>query len=135
MAKKQIPRLLASELEILEMLWRTGNVTIVEGQRALGTRAGYTTVQTRLNRMVKKGLVKRSRGKPARYSAGVTSTDVATRDLDLLLEKVSCGSVLPLVTHLVKNRSLSVDEVQELRQLINDAERQFESKQQGEREP
>ena len=134
MAKKQIPRLLASELEILEMLWRTGSVTIVEGQRALGTRAGYTTVQTRLNRMVKKGLVKRSRDKPARYSAGVTSTDVATRDLDLLLEKVSCGSVLPLVTHLVKNRSLSIDEVQELRQLINDAERQIESKQQGGRE-
>lgn len=129
MTKKQIPRLLASELEILEMLWRADSVTIVEGQRALEGKAGYTTVQTRLNRMVKKGLVKRSRSRPARYSAALQPEDVAMQDLDLLLEKVSRGSVLPLVAHLVKNRSLTVDEIRELRQLISDAERQTESKQ------
>ncbi len=128
MSKKQIPRLLASELEILEMLWRADSVTIVEGQRALVGKAGYTTVQTRLNRMVKKGLVKRSRNRPARYSAALKPEDVAIQDLDLLLEKVSRGSVLPLVAHLVKNRSLTVDEIRELKQLISDAERQAKSK-------
>ncbi len=48
MRKKDVPRLLASELEILEMLWRAGSVTLVEGQRALAGDVGYTTVQTRL---------------------------------------------------------------------------------------
>jgi len=124
-------RLLASELEILEMLWREKSVTIVEGQRALSGNAGYTTVQTRLNRMVKKRLVKRSRHKPAQYSAAFEPDAVAASDLDLLLEKVSRGKVLPLVAHLVKNRSLSMDEISELKQLISDAEKQSKSKHEG----
>lgn len=125
MPKKQTPRLLASELEVLEMLWTEGSVSIVEGQRALGGEVGYTTVQTRLNRMVKKGFVKRSRSKPAKYSAALKREDVVSGDLNLLLEKVSGGSVLPLVAHLVKDRSLSATEVQELRELINEAERKL----------
>ena len=128
MAKKITPRLLASELEILDMLWRTGSVTIVEGQRALDDESGYTTVQTRLNRMVRKGIVTRSRTKPAKYSAAITQNDVAGGDLDLLLQKVSRGSVLPLVAHLVKDRKLSSVELDELRQLINDAEQKAKPK-------
>ena len=75
--------------------------------------------------MVKKGLVRKSRHKPARYSAAVTQDDVASGDLDLLMEKVSQGRVLPLVAHLMKDRSLSRQEVDELKQLIEDAEHQI----------
>ncbi len=121
-------RLLASELEILEMLWRENSVTIVEGQRGLGRKVGYTTVQTRLNRMVKKGLVKRSRTKPARYSAALAAKDVANNDLDLLLDKVSDGSVLPLVTHLFKSRTLTSEEIKEVKQLIKEAEKKNKTK-------
>jgi len=71
--------------------------------------------------------VKRSRAKPAKYSAAVKPEDVATGDLDLLLEKVSRGSVLPLVAHLIRDRTLTAEEIQELRQLIADAERQSKS--------
>ena len=123
MGRKQSPRLLASELEILEMLWRAKSVTIVEGQRALGEQVGYTTVQTRLNRMVKKGVVKKSRSKPAKYSAALEREDVVSADLNLLLDKVSHGSVIPLVAHLINDRSLSVDEMRELKELISNAER------------
>ncbi len=129
MGKKDVPRLLASELEILEMLWREGSVSIVEGQRALDGKAEYTTVQTRLNRMVKKGIVKRSQARPAKYSAALRQEEVTNSDLTLLLEKVSRGSVLPLVTHLLKDRRLESDEIAELKSLIADAEEQ--SKLQG----
>lgn len=125
MRKKDVPRLLASELEILEMLWRAGSVTIIEGQRALGGDVGYTTVQTRLNRMVKKGVVKRSRGKPAKYTAAIQPEEVTSSDLDLLLDKVSRGSVMPLVTHLVKDRVLTCDEMDELKKLIAEAEKRL----------
>ncbi|MFN7891642.1 MAG: BlaI/MecI/CopY family transcriptional regulator [Pirellula sp.] len=125
MRKKDVPRLLASELEILEMLWRAGSVTIIEGQRALGGDVGYTTVQTRLNRMVKKGVVKRSRSKPAKYTAAIQPEEVTSSDLDLLLDKVSRGSVMPLVTHLVKDRVLTCDEMDELKKLIAEAEKRL----------
>ncbi|MCA9076621.1 MAG: BlaI/MecI/CopY family transcriptional regulator [Planctomycetaceae bacterium] len=125
--KKPVPRLLASELEILEMLWRTERVTLIEAQRALDCSDGYTTIQTRLNRMVKKGLVKRSRSKPAKYSAAIQPEAVTSGDLDLLLDKVSRGKVVPLVAHLVRERSLTDAEVAELKQLIADAEQRASS--------
>ncbi len=131
MGKKDVPRLLASEIEILEMLWREGSVSIVEGQRALEGKAKYTTVQTRLNRMVTKGIVKRSRTKPAKYSAAVRQEDVTNSDLTLLLEKVSRGSVLPLVAHLLKDRRLESEEIEELKSLIANAE--VQSKLQGDK--
>lgn len=121
--KKEIPRLLASELEVLEALWQCGTATIVEVQRALSKESGYTTVQTRLNRMVKKGTVRRSRGTPSQYSAAITEKDVTARDLDTLMSKVSRGRVLPLVAHLMKQHSVSQDELLELKKLIRDAEK------------
>ncbi len=129
MAKsKRVPRLLASELEILEMLWRSESVTIVEAQRAMHEQAAYTTIQTRLNRMVKKGLVRKSRSSPAKYSAGISSEEVTSHDLGLLVEKVTRGRVVPLVAHLVKDRSLTATEVSELRKLIAEAEKNTTSK-------
>lgn len=122
--KKQRPsRLSAGELEILQMLWRDGAVSLSEAQSGLGREIGYTTVQTRLNRLVDKGLVTRSPDRPARYQAAVEPAAVSAGHLDLLLERVSEGSVVPLVAHLVRDRRLSPAEISELKRLIAEAER------------
>jgi len=65
--RKKISRLGVGELEVLEMLWRDGPVNLSEAHVALGQAIGYTTVQTRLNRLVKKGVVKKSTERPARF--------------------------------------------------------------------
>ena len=122
MKRTETPRLLASELEILEMLWRSGPVTIVEAQRAMKGEIGYTTVQTRLNRLCKKSAVKRSKESPARYSAAIKPETVANGDLNILLDKVSSGQVVPLVAYLVKDRTLTAAEFEELKQMIAEAE-------------
>lgn len=75
--------------------------------------------------MVKKGVVKRSRSKPAKYTAAIQPEEVTSSDLDLLLDKVSRGSVMPLVTHLVKDRALTCDEMDELKKLIAEAEKRL----------
>jgi predicted transcriptional regulator len=124
MAKKRAaPRLAAGEMEILQMLWTEGGVTISEAQRALDRPVGYTTVQTRLNRLAAKGVVTRSKGRPAKYQAAIAPEDVSAWDLDLLVERVSGGRVVPLVAHLVKDRTLSPREIRELRRLLDEAER------------
>jgi predicted transcriptional regulator len=117
-------RLSAGELEILQMLWRRGAVTLSEAQAGLERQIGYTTVQTRLNRLVDKRLVKRTSDRPARYAAAVAQQEVSARHLDLLVERVTGGSVVPLVAHLVRDRALSRGEITELKQLIAEAERQ-----------
>jgi predicted transcriptional regulator len=121
--KRAAPRLGAGEIEILQMLWREGGVTILEAQQALDRPVGYTTVQTRLNRLVAKGVVTRTKSRPAKYQAAVAPEDVSARHLDLLVERVSGGSVVPLVAHLVKDRDLSPEEIDQLKQLVDDAER------------
>src|SRR5690349_8899237 len=101
------PRLTTGELEIVSALWRAGPATISETHVALGRPVGYTTVQTRLNRLVEKGVVSKSDERPARYRAMFSPEEVSRRDLDVLVRRVNDGQVVPLVACLVRERSLT----------------------------
>jgi BlaI family penicillinase repressor len=120
---KNTARLAAGELEFLQMLWREGSVTIREAQIALALSIGYTTVQTRLERLVKKCVASKSRTRPAKYSAAVSQEEVRGTDLDLLVERVGEGRVVPLVAHLVSHESVTPKELAELKALVAKAER------------
>ena len=120
--KHNTPRLGAGEMELLQMLWREGGVTIMEALHALGLPIGYTTVQTRLNRLVAKHVAAKSKERPAKYSAAISPEDVQITDLDLLVDRVSNGRIAPLVAHLVSRESLSREDICELKRLVADAE-------------
>lgn len=115
-------RLGAGELELLEVLWRLGAVTIAEAQAGLDREQGYTTVQTRLERLVAKGVAAKSKNRPAKYSAAVSREEISRDDLKTLVRRVTQGSVVPLIAHLVNDRALTSDEVQQIRDLITQAE-------------
>jgi predicted transcriptional regulator len=132
--KPDVPRLSAGEIELLQMLWREGAVTLSAAHQALGLPIGYTTVQTRLNRLVKKGLAARGDERPARYRAAVAQRDVSARDLNLLVKRVSVGNVVPLVAHLVRDRSLTAAQIVELKGLLDEAEKRLRA-QKREKEP
>jgi predicted transcriptional regulator len=121
---RPLPRLARGEIELLEMLWRSGPVSLIEAHRALDRQIGYTTVQTRLNRLVAKNLATRSDERPARYRAAVSAVEVGASDLNLL-RRVSGGNIVPLVAHLVRDRTLSPHELAELKHLIDEAERKL----------
>jgi len=120
---RRTARISPGELELLEMLWREGPVTLSAAHAALGSDIGYTTVQTRLNRLVAKGLARRSDERPALYSAAIRRDRAGTQQLDLLVQSLGHGSVVPLVAHLVRDKSLSAAEIAELRELIAQSER------------
>ena len=122
MAKRRT-RLSAGELEVLDVLWRHGPVTLAAAHQNFGRTIGYTTVQTRLNRLVDKGMVKRSDERPTQYRAAIAPEAVTAGHLDLLLERVSGGRVVPLVAQLVADRSLTAAEIGELKALIATAEK------------
>ena len=125
MTHRKKPKLSAGEMEIMSLLWAHGSLTLSGAHESLGRPIGYTTVQTRLNRLVEKGLVSRSKERPAHYSAVVTPEDISANHLDVLLDRVTGGSVVPLVAHLVSDRSVTRQELGELKQLIIDAERRL----------
>lgn len=121
-ARRKTPRLSAGEMEIMHLLWRLKSANLAEASAAFERPVAYTTIQTRLNRLVEKGVVTRSADRPARYAAAVAPAEVGARHLDLLIERVAGGSVVPLVAHLVRDRALSTDEIAELKALIAAAE-------------
>jgi predicted transcriptional regulator len=125
MSRRRIPRLAAGELQILQMLWRSPGVTILEAQQALGLPIGYTTVQTRLNRLVKKGVAVRTADRPARYSAATSAAEVRQGELDMLVERLSEGRVAPLVAHLLERHKITPQEIDELKRLVAEAEKKL----------
>lgn len=118
-------RFASGELELLQVLWRDGPATIAQVHEGLGRAAAYTTVQTRLDRLVAKGVASKSAERPAKYTASVTQDEVSRGHLGILIERVSRGSIVPLIAQLVSETSLSTEEMQEVRRLIDQAERKM----------
>lgn len=116
----------AGDLEVMELLWNQGPMTLAEAHQAIGRGLGYTTVQTRLNRLAEKGVLRKTKERPTRYVAAVGRESVSKGFLDMLLKRVSGGSVVPLVAQLVAERTLTEQEVDELKVLIAEAEKTFQ---------
>jgi BlaI family penicillinase repressor len=126
MAKKKPIRLSAGEMEIVKILWEGEGLTLSEAHRAMaerGNEIGYTTVQTRLERLVEKGVLSKSAQRPARYLALLAPKEVSGPLLDLLLERVS-GAV-PLVAHLLQDPSLRREDLDEIKRLLDEAEQRY----------
>ncbi|MEK7678415.1 MAG: BlaI/MecI/CopY family transcriptional regulator [Verrucomicrobiota bacterium] len=124
--KKHEPpqRMSAGDMTLMRMLWEKGPVCLSQAHRAmceLQGEVGYTTVQTRLDRLVAKQAVRKSTERPTRYEAVLKPEEVSRPMLSLLLERVS-GPV-PLVAHLVNDPAVSPDELKEMKRLIEDAEK------------
>ncbi len=102
-----------------------------EAQAGLDREQGYTTVQTRLERLVAKGVAAKSKNRPAKYSAAVSREEISRDDLKTLVRRVTQGSVVPLIAHLVNDRALTSDEVQQIRDLIAQAETRSSGRRSG----
>jgi BlaI family transcriptional regulator, penicillinase repressor len=129
---KRTNRFTAPEMELLRLLWDHDPLTLAEAHQAMvqrGATIGYTTVQTRLERLVEKGVVGKSSTRPACYHALVDPSDVSGPLLDLLRDRVS--GIVPLVAHLLQDSKLTKDELQEMKQLIAEAEQRQQTSSRG----
>ena len=113
------------ELELLSLLWERGPVSLSEAHEQLADGIAYTTVQTRLNRLVEKGFATREKvgRQPTRYSAAIEPDEINASQLDALLSRVAGGSVLPLVAHLVQKSEFTDSELTKLKKLVREAEK------------
>jgi BlaI family penicillinase repressor len=113
-----------AELAILQLLWDDGPATIRRLTDALypgGGAAQYGTVQKLLDRLESKNCVRRERtGAAHTFAATVGREEIIGRRLRDVAEKLCGGSLTPLLTHLVRTRSLSAREREELRALIEE---------------
>ena len=124
MAKQNKPT--KSELEILSILWEKETATVREVYEIISERkpTSYTTVLKLMQIMFEKGLVTRDDSNRAHiFSAKQPQEQTQKNLVSDLLEKAFRGSALKLVQHVLETKPASAEELAEIRQLINEAER------------
>jgi predicted transcriptional regulator len=118
-----------AELAVMQVLWACGPVSIRQivdalpggGRRGRVTSAQYATVQKQLERLEKKGFVNRDRKLFVHlFSAAIDRDEVIGRRLREMADKLCEGSLAPVVSHLVKAKSLTDEERQALRRLFEE---------------
>ena len=114
------------ELQIMKVLWDAGpcNVQSVQEKLASSTKLAYTTVQTMLNVLHRKGRVKRAlRGRAYEYEALLTRERAASHAIRDMIDRLFGGSVEDLLMSLVKNKQLAPKKLEQLEKLIQEQER------------
>ena len=120
MKKKEII-LQQSERYIMEKLWESSPMTIMQLFHALEVEPGWSksTVNTLLSRMVDKGIVYYEEGGKARqYYPAVTREDADVAETKNLLQRIYRGSVGMMVNTMIKKNELSQEEMEELYRIL-----------------
>lgn len=105
----------------MKILWQKGPSTVQTVQEALEPerQLAYTSVQTMLNVLERKGKAKRTKLDRAHlYSAKVTRESTVGRTLDDVIERLFGGSAESLVMSLLETRKLSKEKLAELEKLV-----------------
>jgi BlaI family transcriptional regulator, penicillinase repressor len=123
MAQRKTERLTPLELEIMEVLWETGAANVQTVQQRLKRELAYTTVQTMLNILHRKGKVKRAlKDRAYFYKPAVSRRQVVRQAVNDLVEHLFGGSVENLVMSLVETKHLTPEKMDRLNALLKEAE-------------
>ena len=115
-----------AELEILQMLWSQGPRSVRELNDELNQSkpVGYTTTLKILQIMAEKGLVTRIKdGRNHIYTAAVEQKATQQQLLDKLLNGIFGGSAKKLVLQALGNHMASKEELEEIKQYIEQLEK------------
>ena len=116
----------ASELEILRVLWSRGPSTVREVHDALSEKKamGYTSVLKFLQIMTAKGTVRRNESQRAHvYESCLPAEQTKRQIAGDMLQRVFEGSASQLMLHALAGRKASLEEIEELRRMLDEYER------------
>jgi predicted transcriptional regulator len=125
MRKTKSAQLTPLELEIMQILWETGQSNVQVVQHKLKRELAYTTVQTMLNVLHRKGKVKRIlKDRAYFYSATVSERKIIKQSLGDMINRLFGGSAESLVMSLVETKQLTPERLAELHNLIGEKEKE-----------
>src|SRR2546429_7836806 len=123
MARRKTEHLTPLELEIMHVLWETGPANVQSVQQHLERELAYTTVQTMLNILHRKGKVKRVlKDRAYMYKPAVTRPQFVSRHLGELVDRLFGGSAENLVMSLVEAKHLTPQTLARLNKIIKEQE-------------
>jgi predicted transcriptional regulator len=116
-----------AELAVLDALWTAGPATVRQLSALVypgGGATEYGTVHKLLERLESKRCVRRERGgREYLFHATVLRDELIGRELEALVDKMCGGSLQPLVSHLIRAKGLTPEELHDLQALIAELSR------------
>jgi predicted transcriptional regulator len=111
-AKNGLTRL---ELKIMQVIWRQGASTVNDVQNELEPALAYTTVQTMLNILERKGKLERElQGRAYVYRAKVSEEKAVGQSVRDMIDRMFGGSSEELVMSLLKSRQIDAKRLAKL---------------------
>jgi predicted transcriptional regulator len=122
MARPKNEQLTPLELEIMHVLWEAGEANVQAVQQKLERELAYTTVQTMLNILHRKGKVKRKlKDRAYFYRPAVTRLQVISQHVGDIVERLFGGSAESLVMSLIETKHLTPQKLARLNKLLKEA--------------
>ncbi|MCP4711555.1 MAG: BlaI/MecI/CopY family transcriptional regulator [Planctomycetes bacterium] len=121
MTKVKMQALSPAESEILAVIWRLEQATVQEVIDHLPSHKEtvYTTIQTLIRRLEKKGYLKhRSLGKAHQYYACVKKDDVISRAVNDFVNRLFGGDPAPLLMHMAEKGDICPEDLEKLQKLV-----------------
>jgi BlaI family penicillinase repressor len=129
MTKKQLRKLSPANLEIMKIIWRLGEASVNDVSEAINThrkdKLRRTTVQVQMNRLEEYGWLKHREVGRTHYFRAVRGRQKAERDIiDDIKNRLFGGSRMELVKSLLDDSELKPEEIQELRDILDEYEKE-----------
>ena len=114
-----------AELALMHRLWDARRASIRQLTDVLypggGGAAQYATVQKQLERLEAKGFVRRDRSLFVHvFEPAIDRDELIGRRIRSMAEKLCGGSLVPILSHLARSKSLSASERRALKELIDE---------------
>jgi BlaI family penicillinase repressor len=108
------------QLDLMRVLWRSGELSVAEVTEALADRGlAHTTVATLLTRLEKRGVVESRRdGRQLAYRASVSEAQVRRNMVSSLIAQVFRGDSKALLAHLLSEREVAPGDLEQVRALL-----------------
>jgi len=109
------------ELEIMKIVWERQTATVRDIYEAMREhrKVAYTTVMTMMKILEHKGYLKRKQVERAYvYRPAQPKSRVIGAMVRDFVQRVFNGSAEPLLVHLIEDRHLTADEIEEIRRLM-----------------
>ena len=115
-----------AESVVMEAVWRKSPLSAEEISAEVAGPQGWTeaTVKTLINRLLKKKAIAATRdGRRFLYRPLVARSAYVQAESQGLLDRLFDGRLAPLVSHLSQSRSLTPEDIAELKRLIAEMDR------------
>ncbi len=118
---KKTVKLFDSELKVMDILWKEGDVQAKHVADALTKEFGWNknTTYTLIKRCIKKGAIARSEPNFMCHAI-IPKEDVQEAETDELINKIYDGSADKLFAALLSRKKLSAEEIEKLKQIVAD---------------